>query len=233
MLGDFNGRIPTRMKKPVACEPLPSIVRSDDFDSPSLGLHWQWNHNPVDGAWSLTERPGALRLKTSRVVPNLYLAPNTITQRMEGPQCSGVVELDLSHLRDGDCAGLSAFNGQSGVLTVKKNGRRMELSMSEQEVDLGNRDKHVQKVDEKVVETVLLKQPKVWLRIDADFMPHSDMAVFSYSLDGKTWKQIGTPYKMRFDYRKLFMGSKFAIFCYATKQTGGYLDVLGFDYKND
>ena len=38
---------------------------------------------------------------------------------------------------------------------------------------------------------------------------------------------------MRFDYRKLFMGSKFAIFCYATKQTGGYLDVLSFNYKND
>ncbi len=233
MLGDFNGRIPTRMKKPVACEPLPSIVRSDDFDSPSLGLHWQWNHNPVDGAWSLTERQGALRLKTSRVVPNLYLAPNTITQRMEGPQCSGVVELDLSHLRDGDCAGLSAFNGQSGVLTVRKNGRRMELSMSEQEVQLGNRDKHVQKVDENVVETVTLKQPKIWLRVDADFMPRTDMAVFSYSLDGQTWTQIGTPYKMRFDYRKLFMGSKFAIFCYATKQTGGYLDVLSFNYKND
>ena len=28
----------------------------------------------------------------------------------------------------------------------------------------------------------------------------------------------------------MFMGSKFAIFNYATKQTGGYVDVLDFDY---
>ena len=232
VLGDSQGRIPTRMRKPVACELAAPLVRSDDFSAPTLGLHWQWNHNPVDGAWSLNERKGALRLKTCRVVPNLYLAPNTLTQRMEGPQCAGVVELDLSHLRDGDCAGMAAFNGQSGVITVRKNGRRYELAMSEQEVELDNHDKHVLKVDEHVVETVPLRQNKVWLRVDADFMPNRDMAQFYYSLDGNVWSKIGTPYKMRFDYRKLFMGSKFAIFCYATKQTGGYLDVLGFSYRN-
>ena len=38
---------------------------------------------------------------------------------------------------------------------------------------------------------------------------------------------------MRFEYRCFFMGSKFAIFCYATKKAGGYVDVDGFDYKKD
>jgi hypothetical protein len=36
---------------------------------------------------------------------------------------------------------------------------------------------------------------------------------------------------MIFDYRKLFMGSKFALFNYATKTTGGWVDVDYFEYK--
>ena len=88
---------------------------------------------------------------------------------------------------------------------------------------------------EKVVESVELTQPEVWLRVDGDFRPgHNDAANFYYSLDGQKWEQIGTKdYRMRFDYRRFFMGSKFAIFCYATKKAGGYVDVDGFDYKKD
>ena len=257
-LGDENGKVPATMRPYKSGLPAKAIVCSDEFDSryensstddsgmqgnlaprtsnlasrQHLGLHWQWNHNPVDKAWSLTERPGYLRLKTCRVVPNLYLAPNTLTQRMEGPTCSGIVSFDLSKMKDGDCAGFSAFNGDSGVLTVKKKGKKLTLEMSEQKVSLTEREKAVTNVDEKVIETVELKQPKVWLRIDGDFQPgHNDAGNFYYSLDGEQWEQIGTKdYRMSFDYRRFFMGSKFAIFNYATKKVGGYVDVDYFKY---
>ena len=171
------------------------------------------------------------------MVDNLYLAPNTLTQRMEGPTCSGAVVLDLSKMKDGDCAGLAAFNGDTGALTIKKQGKHYVLEMSELAVQLSERNKEVTKVDEKTVETVALSQTKVWLRIDADFQSNgkgggNDAANFYYSLDGKLWTRMGTPdYKMRFDYRRHFMGSKFAIFCYATKKTGGYVDIDAFDYR--
>jgi hypothetical protein len=35
---------------------------------------------------------------------------------------------------------------------------------------------------------------------------------------------------MRFDWRRFFMGTKFGIFCYATKKTGGYVDIDEFCY---
>ena len=89
--------------------PEKGIVCSDDFSGEKLGLHWEWNHNPIDNAWSLKERPGFLRLKTNRVVENLYLAPNTLTQRMEGPTCSGYIAMDISKMKDGDCAGLAVI----------------------------------------------------------------------------------------------------------------------------
>ena len=237
MLGDEQGKVPATMRPYRSGEPAKAIVCSDDFSllHSTLKKCWQWNHNPVDKAWSLTERPGFLRLKTSRVVGNLYLAPNTLTQRMEGPACSGTVCLDLSKMKDGDCCGLAAFNGDSGVLTVKKKGRKLVLEMSEQAVQLTDREKAVTKVDEKVVETADLKQPKVWLRVDGDFQAgHNDAANFFYSTDGESWTQIGSKnYRMVFDYRRFFMGSKFAIFNYATKKAGGWVDVDFFHYQRN
>jgi beta-xylosidase len=35
---------------------------SDEFAGRALGLQWSWNHNPVNTAWSLSRRPGWLRL---------------------------------------------------------------------------------------------------------------------------------------------------------------------------
>ena len=104
--------------------------------------------------------------------------------------------------------------------------------MSEQKVQLDDRTKAVTNLDEKVIESVELKQNKIWLRLDGDFQPrHNDAANFYYSLDGEQWTQIGTKnYRMIFDYRRFFMGSKFAIFNYATKKAGGYVDVDSFDY---
>ena len=246
-LGDEEGKVPTLMRPLKSGEPEKHIVCSDDFadgetaNNGKLGLHWQWNHNPINEAWSLTERPGWLRLKTNRVVNTLYLAPNTLTQRMEGPTCSGFIKMDLSKMKDGDCAGLAAFNSDSGVLTVKKQGKKLVLEMSEQKVELSEREKQVTKFDEKVIESVALKQPTIWLRLDGDFRPGEqngrfrggkDCANFYYSLDGEQWTKIGTTdYRLGFDWRRFFMGTKFGIFCYATKKKGGWVDVDEFHYQ--
>ena len=246
MLGDENGKVPDKVRPLVSGEPETAIVKSDDFSDARLGLHWQWNHNPIDEAWSLTERPGCLRLKTNRVVNTLYLAPNTLTQRMEGPQCSGSILMDLSKMKDGDCAGLAAFNSDTGALRIKKNGKKMVLEMVEMKVELSDRDKEVTNFEEKVIESVdlssLLPPPSsntIWLRIDADFRPDqggrrmggADMAKFYYSLDGAQWTKIGSDYRLSFDWRRFFMGQKFGIFCYATKKKGGYVDVDEFCYQ--
>ena len=244
MLGDEYNKVPEVMRPYKSGQPETAIVKSDDFSEEKRGLHWQWNHNPIDNAWSLKERPGFLRLKTNRVVPNLYLAPNTLTQRMEGPTCSGYIRMDLTKMQDGDCAGLAAFNGDSGVLTIKKEGKKLVLQMSEQKVSLTDREKAVTNVEEKVVETIDLsaafksqsskqKSQIIYLRLDGDFQPgHNDVANFYYSLDGEEWTKIGTEnYRMIFDYRRFFMGSKFGIFNYATKKAGGYVDVDEFCYS--
>ena len=242
MLGDENGKVPETVRPLVNGQPATAIVKSDDFSSDKLGLHWQWNHNPIDEAWSLKERPGYLRLKTNRVVSNLYLAPNTLTQRMEGPTCSGTIAIDISKMKDGDCAGLAAFNSDTGALVIKKKGKNLVLEMVEMSVTLTDLDKEVTNVEEKVIESIPLNaqlstlNAQLFLRIDADFRPVNghgrDAANFYYSIDGSQWTQIGTKdYRLNFDWRRFFMGSKFGIFCYATKKKGGYVDIEAFDYN--
>jgi beta-xylosidase len=227
-----NGKVPLTGTVPLKpFKPANSITESDDFNGNTLKMCWQWNHNPVNNAWSLTERKGYLRLKTSRVVNSLYAAPNSLTQRMEGPKCSGTVNLDTSGMKDGDVAGLAAFNGHSGILAIEVEGNKKFLTLSTNSVELDGRTKAITDVQTEEKARIALTSNTVYLRIDADFNLGNDLAYFYYSTDNVHWNAIGTPYKMIFDYRKLFMGTKFAIFNYATKSTGGYIDAGFFEYK--
>lgn len=58
------------------------------------------------------------------------------------------------------------------------------------------------------------------------------IASFYYSYDNKDWKKIGTDFKMIFDYRRFFVGTKFALFNYATKSLGGFVDIDFFEYQH-
>jgi beta-xylosidase len=151
---------------------------------------------------------------------------------MEGPMCSGSVKLDLSKMRDGDVAGFAAFNDETCGLFIKKNGKKLTLQLNELSVKLSQREKAVESVTEKTVEELKYSANEVWLRIDADFRPGvGDKAKFYYSTDGTEWAQLGDEYKMRFDWQRFFMGSKFAIINYATKRLGGWIDVDAFSYQ--
>jgi beta-xylosidase len=81
---------------------------SDEFSSPRLGLQWSWNHNPDGRAWSLTERPGFLRLRAGKA-DYLVTARNTLTQILQGPASTITVRIDMSHMADGERAGLTLF----------------------------------------------------------------------------------------------------------------------------
>ena len=113
---------------------------------------------------------------------------------------------------------------------VVKRGGKYFLQLTEEKAVLG-RAKNVEKVDVEVIEEIALKSKVVYLKVHGDFNPRRDMASFSYSLDGEKWNSIGREIAMRFDYTRHFMGSKFAIFNYATKQTGGYVDVDWFHFE--
>ena len=116
---------------------------------------------------------------------------------------------------------VSIFKGNKDI--TKLPGYSLAFGM------LRDGDKAVTSVDSEEIERVNIKNTTLWLRIDADFTNHKDCASFSFSEDGKNFRKIGKDFRMRFDYRRFFMGTRFAIFNYATKKTGGYIDVDNFD----
>ena len=228
MLGDEDGKVPGEISMKISPEIKGRVTESDGFDG-SKSIYWQWNHNPVDSAWSLSERPGWLRLTTPRVVSNLYEAPNTISQRMEGPGGYAVVKLDVSGMKPGDIAGMAAFNGDSGLVSVECGDNGKSIVMSESSVVLEEPAHRVASTKDREVERVPLDNDEVYLKIDTDFNPGKDIARFYWSLDGQDWHRIGKDFKMIFDYRRLFMGTRYAIFNYATQTPGGYVDVDSFE----
>lgn len=197
----------------------------NDYNGSNLLLEWQWNHNPDNRLWSLTEREGYLRLKTGLFCHSITEARNTLTQRTFGPECSAYIKLDVSNMQNGDVSGFSAFAERYGYVGVKVEGDEKYLIMAKYD----DNDSVEQEFE---IERVKLDANEVYLRIDCDFVDATDKAYFYYSLDGENWTKIGNTLQMNY-YGLHFMGYRYAIFNYATKQTGGYVDVDFFRVSDE
>ena len=217
-----NGKVPQKLNIPVANAPIPASIASDEFNESTsgLGLQWQWNHNPDNRYWSLSKRPGFLRLTTGRIDNNFEQVRNMLTQMTFGPVCSGTIAIDVSHMNDGDVAGLAALQKQYGIVGVKMTGTAKSIVMISAEsgspVELAS---------------VPLTQKTVYLKIDFDFEKRTDKACFYYSLDGKLWTKIGKPLQMSYSLAH-FVGYRFALFNYSSKTAGGFVDFDFFRISN-
>ncbi|MCC8118257.1 MAG: glycoside hydrolase 43 family protein [Bacteroidales bacterium] len=231
MVGSPEGKVPEVAQKPADGQPVASVVHSDDFDGEAFDRLWEWNHNPDNSLWSMSDRPGWLRLRTGKPVESIYHARNTLSQRMEGPVCTGEIKLDVSHMADGDVAGLGAFNGHSGLISICKDNNGYLLKYSHEMVSFGEK-RTIQEVDSKELAEVRLPADTrdVYLRVTGDFNLGKDLASFFYSLDGYDWVALQEPFQMRFDYTRLFMGTRLALYNYCTKAPGGWVDVDYFHY---
>ena len=216
----IDGKVPGSLDLPANKSLIPGIVNSDEFtrkkNEPALPLVWQWNHNPDNRRWSISERKGFIRLKTGRVDTSFLAARNTLTQRTIGPVCTGSTSLDVSNMKDGDFAGLCLLQKNYGIVGVRVNGSSKTIVM----VNAGTGKPEV-------VETVALDQKVIYFKAECDFTDKKDVAYFFYSLDGRSWKSIGTPLKMTYTIPH-FMGYRFGLFNYATKTVGGFVDVDWF-----
>jgi len=178
---------------------------SDEFASAKLGLQWSWNHNPDNKAWSLKARPGFLRLKAGKA-DYLVTARNTLTQVLQGPSSTITVRIDLSHMADGQRAGLSMFGvGPSWIGAVRDGGTNW-LTLSAAGKD--RRD-------------IGLKQPVIELRVAVS---GDQKARYAYSLDGgRSFTALGEAIPLSpFSWWK---GSRPALFTYNTKAAAGWIDV--------
>ena len=214
-----NSKVSFSLGLPTSKGLIPGIVASDEFNRGkkdlALPLVWQWNHNPDNKLWSVSQRKGYLRLTTGRIDTIFTQAKNTVTQRTIGPVCSGSTCIDVSNMKDGDFAGLALLQRKFGQVGVKfTNGAKTIVMVN------GATVKPVE------IQSIPRAQKTVYLKAKCDFTDKIDTAHFFYSLDGKSWYPIGSQLKMEYSMPH-FMGYRFGLFNYATKNPGGFVD---FDY---
>ena len=211
-----DGKVPDKLDLPASKGLNPGIVASDEFNrrkgEPALPLVWQWNHNPDNKLWSVTQRKGYLRLTTGRIDTIFVTARNTLTQRTYGPECSGSTSIDISNMKEGDFAGLALLQRKFGLIGVRYNNGTKSIVMV-----------NAQSGRPVEAQSVPLTQKTVYLKAECDFRDKTDLANFFYSLDGKTWTPIGSQLKMEYSMPH-FMGYRYGLFNYATKTPGGYVD---------
>ncbi len=206
------------------------FVDSDDFTyakGDKLKLVWQWNHNPQNDFWSVTDNPGYLRLTTDRVVDNIMFAHNSLTQRTYGPSCKSETKISIGQMKPGDFAGLASVSDKPamiGVMCDENGDKYITQASSPFPTGTGTETKVNGQAPEK-----LSDDAEVYLKIEYSFSTntYNDKANFFYSLDGTNWTKLGTEQKLSFDISTTFMGTRTWLFNYATKEAGGYVD---FDY---
>jgi xylan 1,4-beta-xylosidase len=207
-------------------DPKPAFIHDDNFDSGKLISDWQWNHVPDDSKWSLTEKPGVLRLH-SLPADNFYAARNSLCQRPPAPESIMTVEMDTSGMVAGDMAGLALLSSPYAWIGVAKSAEGTTLQMYD---DTGNsRGRRGRRGA--VAEPVSTPSPTMgpanppshlWLRVHCNF--DTDQAIFSWSANGKEFTPLGNPFTMTFQLTT-FQGVRPALFNYNTSgEPGGYAD---------
>ena len=226
MMGDTRGGMPgsmvweTTMAAPINEEHRVSenmvLQRSDDFDytqSSTLAPQWQWNYQPRQEMYSLTERPGWLRLHAFLPLEHdkLLKAGNTLTQRaFRTPRNEVTIRIDISHLVDGQHAGLCHFASHSGCLGVVRKEGQTYLEL-----------RHDDNVE---VSASPIAASCLWLRSTWGLHGHSQ---FSYSFDGDHFTPFGT-YNLSWGY---YRGDRIGIYCYNNESDDGFVDIDYLHYS--
>lgn len=211
------------------------LPTNDAFTDSQLGLQWEWNHNPDNSAWSLTERLGWLRLHTANVTDELNWAHNSLSQRIlgfspNGTQSNryknsyGTVKMDLSGMQEGDVAGIAVFQNPYSFIGIKVvDGKKKFYA---ERCTFGSQT--LKKVETKTGAEVTADV--VYLRAIVNFGTNS--CKYSYSYDNEKWTSWGVTMTMGYtlDY---FVGQRFYLFNYATKHLGGYVDFDWFSTEQE
>ena len=181
----------------------------DEFAADALGLQWQWNANSASGWYSLTDRPGQLRLFAQ---PGVRLGElgALLTQKLPAPAFSVDTRIELHGGGPGDRAGLILLGMQYAALSVRRSGTGAELVYSVcAGTELGCTEK-----DEAVV-------PLAGNAVYARMRVADGIARFSYSTDGIAFTAIGAPFTASMGR---WVGAQMGLFSNG-REGGAYADI--------
>ncbi|RVT74416.1 glycosyl hydrolase 43 family protein [Flavobacterium sufflavum] len=188
---DGKGEPVLTYKKPNVGKTYPIMTPpdSDEFNSPKLGLQWEWHANP-QVYWGLPTSMGYYSL-FCRPMPekavNLFDVPNILAQKFPANEFTTTTKMTFNARFDGESIGLVILGLDYSMLKVKqKNG---ELFISQ--VTCKNADKKGVEIE---TQAVKLDNKTFYLQTK---VKEGGICSFFYSTDGKNFKSLGEDFKSR------------------------------------
>lgn len=230
---DGIGEPVIQYEKPILGFPVTAPGSDDSFSNEELGKQWEWNHNPRNSFWSLSEKPGYLRLKAGIPVSKENAGPekniwtndvgaqttfwrayNTISQRIMGTtNGTATACFDISKMASGQRAGLVRFGGIYHLLGIKVDqaDKKVLFFMYPQGKEITGPE---------------VKENSFYVRTSNT----KNKAFFEYSLNGKKFERFGPEFTIKFGN---WTGDRIGFFCWNEKEEKGFVDVDWFTYDYD
>lgn len=217
--GDGTGEPVIKYKKPNVGKTYPIVtpVESDEFNSDTLGLQWQWHANP-QLVWSaLMPGKNYLRLFTlprSEHFVNQWETPNLLLQKFPAPDFTATTKVTLETTDTAQTAGLMIMGRSYSSLNFTKVNNGFELA----QVVCNQADKGK---PEAIITSKLIKDKTIYLRVHVA-SPDAKCSFF-YSTDGKNYTPIGQVFTA---VPGGWIGAKVGIFSNKNTRSarGGYAD---------
>lgn len=208
--GDGTGEPVMVYKKPNVGKTylIATPAESDEFNSTTLGLQWQWMANPKV-TWAFTNASnGSLRLFSDKTdsIANLWGAPNVLLQKFPSEEFMVTTKLTFTPnpKLENEKTGLTimGFSYASIGFKSKKDGIYLVYTLCK-DADKGKVEK----------ETDIMKAPAstVYCRVS---VIKGGLCQFAYSFDGTTFTKVGNVFTAEVGR---WIGAKVGIFC--TRQT--------------
>ena len=197
---------------------------TDEFESASLGLQWQWEANYQSSWFSLTARKGWARLysqQLSTTTSNLWNVAGLMLQKMPAPSFVATTRLEFMPQSANERAGLLVFGMDYASITIEKSdeGYRIVQSICAK-AEKGS--------SEEAKASALVSSPAIFFRVvvkpenEKEIVPKV-LCSFSYSIDGKEYTTLGKEFIAR---EGQWVGAKVGVFAVAGAKAmrPGYAD---------
>jgi beta-xylosidase len=182
----------TVYKKPNVGKKTPQIetpADSDEFNSPKLGLQWQWHANPQIN-WGFPTSMGYYNLNCipmPKEATTLYEVPNLLLQKFPSNEFTATAKIKFNARFDGESTGLVIMGLDYSYICFKQEGGKLYLSQ-----------KITKNCDKKGVETestpIAISNQNLYLQVR---VKSGGICTFYYSENGQDFNSIGEPFTAR------------------------------------
>ncbi|MBR0048472.1 MAG: glycoside hydrolase 43 family protein [Prevotella sp.] len=206
-----KGEPVTTYKKPKASTQLiTNPVESDEFNTPTMGLQWQWHAN-YDEKFGVPTAFGTFRIYTYKLSngwKNFWEVPNMLLQKTPADSFTVTTKMRFTSKADGQMGGLIMMGLDYSALILKRTGDQFQLVQAT--------CKAADKGKEQTEQVIATLKPTAKDKIDYKPGIHEDIYLrltvdnskvnFAYSSDGKKFTPCGTEFQMR---EGKWIGAKF------------------------